>query len=96
VLESQGLRTDSLLFSESQSRIIVSASPEDAATMLRMAAESAVPCTEIGTVQRDRMAVAIRDHRRGTNTCIDRNCASLSAIWRGAVQILLSTADKTS
>ena len=96
VLESQGLRTDSLLFSESQSRIIVSASTEDAATMLRMAEESAVPCTEIGTVKRDRMTVAVRDHLRGTTTCIDRDCASLSAIWRGAVQIMLSTADKTS
>src|SRR5881396_1497123 len=50
VLESQGLRTDSLLFSESQSRIIVSASPEDAAAIHRMAEKSGVPCTDIGTV----------------------------------------------
>ena len=51
VLESQGLRTDSLLFSESQSRIIVSASPEDAAAIHRMSEESGVPCTNVGTVK---------------------------------------------
>jgi phosphoribosylformylglycinamidine synthase subunit PurL len=96
VLESQGLRTDGLLFSESQSRIIVSASPEDAATMQRMAEESGVPCTDVGTVKGDRMTVAVRDHLTGTTTCIDRDCASLSAIWRGALQVMLSTVDKPS
>ncbi len=96
VLESQGLRTDSLLFSESQSRIIVSASPEDAVAIHRMAEKSGVPCTDIGTVHGDRLTVAIRDQPTGTTTRIDRECVSLSAIWRGAVQIMLSTADKLS
>ena len=94
VLESEGLRTDSLLFSETQSRIILSASPEAPATIHRMAEESGVPCADIGMVTGDRMTVAVRDPRTGTTTCIDRECASLSTIWRGALQMMLSTADK--
>jgi phosphoribosylformylglycinamidine synthase subunit PurL len=45
-----GTRLDALLFGETQSRIIISVSPENADRALSMARQSAVPATKLGTV----------------------------------------------
>ena len=96
VLEPQGLRTDSLLFSESQSRIIVSVDPQDTAVVHGMAQEYGVSCTAVGTVGGDRLTIAILDNRTGSTAYIDRDCASLNAIWRGALRTILSPSEKPS
>ncbi|MFN2476507.1 MAG: phosphoribosylformylglycinamidine synthase subunit PurL [Chthoniobacterales bacterium] len=47
---SNGARTDELLFGESQSRIVISAAPENADEILRQLREANVPAAVIGTV----------------------------------------------
>jgi phosphoribosylformylglycinamidine synthase II len=93
-LPRQGLRGDSLLFGESQSRIVISVLAENTAVIRRMAQESHVPCAELGTVCRDHFAIAIADHQGGSRMYIERDCDRLRAIWGGALQEILSTSEE--
>jgi phosphoribosylformylglycinamidine synthase len=95
-LTGEGLRADSLLFGESQSRVVVSVKRDDTAVMRRMAHEAGVSCAELGTVCADRLSIAVRDHRGKRTTYIDRDCARLKAVWRGALQDMLSTSNTPS
>ena len=93
-LDQQGMRVDGLLFGESQSRIVVSVRREDTPVIQQMAQESGVPCAELGTVGGDRLTIAVHEDRGAITTCIDRDCAQLNAIWRGALRELLSTSER--
>ena len=64
-LDSNGLRTDELLFGESPSRIILSVSPAQAEHVLAIAREHEVPARDIGTVGDDRLIVHV--HERPTD-----------------------------
>jgi phosphoribosylformylglycinamidine synthase II len=90
VLDQQRLRRDSILFGESQSRIVVSVKPENVDVFRRLAEEAHVPCSVLGTVGGDRLTVAIRDAEGRVVPCIDRDCQTLNAIWRGALQKALA------
>ena len=93
IVDQQGLRRDSLLFGESQSRVVVSVTAENRETVQRMAQEAGVPCMVLGSVGGDRLMIAIRDEAGHTSTWIDRECVALNSIWRGALQKMLSGPD---
>jgi phosphoribosylformylglycinamidine synthase len=93
-LDQQGLRADGLLFGESQSRIVVSVRSGDTSIIQQMAQESGVPCAVLGTVGGDRLTIVVHEDRGAISTCIDRGCAELDAIWRGALGELLSTSER--
>jgi phosphoribosylformylglycinamidine synthase subunit PurL len=93
-LDEQGMRADALLFGESQSRIVVSVRREDSPAIQQMAKESGVPCAELGTVGGDRLTIDVHKDRGDITTYIDRDCAHLNAIWRGALRELLSTSER--
>jgi phosphoribosylformylglycinamidine synthase len=94
-LDEQDMRADGLLFGESQSRIIVSVRPEDTPVIEQMAEESGVPCAVLGHVGGDRLTIAMHKDRGAITTYIDRDCAQLNAIWRGALRRLLKPAEST-
>jgi phosphoribosylformylglycinamidine synthase len=54
----QGLRSDALLFSESQSRILVSVNPKDTERVLAAAGRWGVPAARIGETGGDRLVIA--------------------------------------
>jgi phosphoribosylformylglycinamidine synthase len=49
------IRSDCLLFGESQSRVIVSTNPDSASALERHFADAGIPCERIGTVSGDRL-----------------------------------------
>jgi phosphoribosylformylglycinamidine synthase subunit PurL len=89
-LELGSLRRDALLFGESQSRIILSARPNAAESLLARAAAAGVPAVRIGTVGGDRFVI---DVERGTHSdgCrIDLPIADVSDRWAHAIEQQLS------
>ena len=57
-LEARELRTDVALFNESQSRVVISASPENAQRVLDQLASAGVSAAQIGTVGGDKLSIA--------------------------------------
>jgi len=96
ILEQQGLRRDSLLFGESQSRIVLSVKPGDVEAVKTLAAASDVPVSVLGSVGGPRLTVAIRGNQGKTATWIDRPCRDLDAIWRGALRAALVPASASA
>ena len=84
-LDANGLRTDALLFGESPSRIILSASPEQAGHVLAIAREHEVPAQNIGTVGRDRLIVHVNEQ-----PMIDMPVATLFDQWNRSLESKLS------
>lgn len=83
-LASGGLRPDVALFSESQSRIVLTAAP-DQAEALRSAIESAgVPVQVIGTVGGDRLRVEIDG-----KPALDEPVGELKSVWEDAIPCLM-------
>jgi phosphoribosylformylglycinamidine synthase len=80
-IELEGsLRPDALLFGESQSRILLSARPENAAAVLEIAKKEGVPAAVIGrTAGRN---IKIAHHGR---TLIDLPVAEARALWMNAI-----------
>lgn len=78
------LRADVLLFSESQSRILLSASGEQAAAILALAGEHGVPAENIGTVGGDRLVVNVN----GTEA-INASTQEVKAAWKDAIPCLI-------
>ncbi|NLZ38357.1 MAG: phosphoribosylformylglycinamidine synthase subunit PurL [Firmicutes bacterium] len=58
-LTANGLRLDSLLFGESQSRVLISVSPENLSTLLELAAQNGVSAAELGQTGGTNMEVAV-------------------------------------
>jgi phosphoribosylformylglycinamidine synthase len=52
---TDAIRTDCLLFGETQSRVVISCAPDKAETVAAFFAERGVPCARIGTVGGDRL-----------------------------------------
>ncbi|MGZ0051935.1 phosphoribosylformylglycinamidine synthase subunit PurL [Brevibacillus gelatini] len=78
------LRSDVLLFSESQSRILLSASPEQAEAILALAGEHGVPAEKIGTIGGDRLVVNVN----GTEA-INASIQEVKAAWKDAIPCLI-------
>src|SRR5437016_4070620 len=93
VLDRHGLRRDSLLFGESQSRIILSVKPANREKIEVLARQDGVPCSVLGFVRGQRLMISIRDDRGGTALWIDRTCDKLDTMWRGALRAALDTGE---
>jgi phosphoribosylformylglycinamidine synthase len=75
-----GLRPDIALFSESQSRILLSAAPDKADALAERLAAHGVPVQRLGTVGGTRLRVAVNGR-----AAIDAEVDELRQIWRDAI-----------
>jgi phosphoribosylformylglycinamidine synthase len=91
VLGAQGLRRDSVLFGESQSRIILSAKPDDLERIKALAQKAEVPLSVLGFAGGKRLTVSIRDERGRAAIGIDQPCQELDIIWCGALRSALES-----
>lgn len=82
-LES-ALRPDVLLFSETQSRILLSTSAEKAEALLALAAKHGVPAAKIGTTGGDRLVVNVNGKE-----AINASIQEVKAAWKDAIPCLI-------
>ncbi len=90
-LDARGLRRDSLLFGESQSRIVISVNSNDLTTIKALAIESNVQLSVLGFVGGRKLTISIRDDQGLANVWIERPCRDLDIIWRGALRSALES-----
>lgn len=83
-LSAGGLRPDVALFSESQSRIVLTAAPERAEELKAAIAASGVPVEIIGTVGGDRLRVNLDGV-----SALDEAVAELKHVWEDAIPCLM-------
>ncbi len=83
-LSANGLRSDVALFSESQSRIVLTAAPERAEELKAAIAASGVPVEIIGTVGGDRLRVNLDGV-----SALDEAVAELKFVWEDAIPCLM-------
>ncbi|MCC3376436.1 phosphoribosylformylglycinamidine synthase subunit PurL [Cohnella sp. REN36] len=74
------LRPDLALFSESQSRILLSAKPEQAEKLAAWMSAQDVPAQRLGTVGGDRLTIAVNGH-----TAIDASVNEFRHEWKEAI-----------
>ncbi|NME98230.1 phosphoribosylformylglycinamidine synthase subunit PurL [Aneurinibacillus aneurinilyticus] len=79
-----GLRPDIALFSESQSRVLLSVKPEHMNEVCELAAKNGTSCAKIGTVGTDAVSVKINGRE-----LINTPLADLKAAWKGAIACLM-------
>ncbi|QRG68229.1 phosphoribosylformylglycinamidine synthase subunit PurL [Brevibacillus choshinensis] len=82
-LES-ALRPDVLLFSESQSRILLSASIDKVEALLALAKEHGVPAHQIGTIGGDELVISVN----GTEA-VNASIQEVKAAWKDAIPCLI-------
>lgn len=78
------LRADIELFSESQSRILLSASPDKAAELVAWIAGNGVPVRKIGTVQGQDLKIEVN-----AKLVIQSPVALLEKVWKDAIPCLM-------
>ncbi|MFF2019658.1 phosphoribosylformylglycinamidine synthase subunit PurL [Paenibacillus sp. NPDC058177] len=83
-LSANGLRRDVALFSESQSRIILTAAPDRAEELKAAIAAAGVPVEVIGTVGGDRLRVNLDDV-----AALDEPVPALKSVWEDAIPCLM-------
>ena len=81
-----GLQPEVLLFNESQTRVVLSVAPENAAATLAAAQEAGIPARRIGTVGGAQLAIKAD----GSET--RWQIADLSATWYGSISSCMSEA----
>lgn len=74
------LRPDELLFSESQSRILLSVAPEHAEEASRLINEAGVPYSELGTVGGNKLSVSVNGRALTSLPLVD-----LQSAWKQAI-----------
>jgi phosphoribosylformylglycinamidine synthase II len=74
------VRTDALLFGETQSRIIVTAKPEHLAALKDLALEKGIPLTELGVTGGDRLTI-----RHQGRTVVDVPADQAYKTWKNAL-----------
>jgi len=79
-LSTDGLRPDSLLFGESQSRVVLSLPPENLPALQELAAREQVPLRVIGRTGGDRLQIIVDGGQR-----VDLPVARLQAAWREGI-----------
>ncbi|HHT47718.1 MAG TPA: phosphoribosylformylglycinamidine synthase subunit PurL [Firmicutes bacterium] len=84
-LSSNGLRPDSLLFGESQSRVVLSLSPEKLPALEALAAQEGVPFQVIGETGGDELQITVDGNQR-----LNLSVAELQAAWQGGIPCHLS------
>ena len=85
-LDSNGLRTDALLFGESPSRIVLSVAPGHAERVMSIASEHKVFARDIGTVGKDRLIIHVNEQ-----PTIDMPVTELFEQWSRSLESKLST-----
>ncbi len=85
-LNARRLRLDSLLFGESQSRVVLSVSPDHRDTVLRVASESKVPAELIGTVGGDRLVIEVTAEGGRSGCRIDVPVETLYDRWTNSLE----------
>lgn len=80
----ENLRADSLLFSESPSRIIVSARPEKVGDILALASEFQVPVKILGTCGGHTLNISA-----GGKRLVNLDLEEMEAVWRGSLEARL-------
>lgn len=83
-LSAGGLRPDVALFSESQSRIILTSAPDRAEELKAAVAAYGVPAEIIGTVGGERLRVALDG-----SAALDEAVSELKTIWEDAIPCLM-------
>ncbi len=83
-LHSNGLRSDSLLFGESQSRVLLSVAADKVEVLLALAAQENVPARVIGRTGGERLSLTL-DGREVINLPLDK----MKHAWREAIGCLL-------
>jgi phosphoribosylformylglycinamidine synthase len=94
VLDAGNLRRDSLLFGESQSRIVISVKQTDLITIKALAVETNVQLSVLGFVGGRNLTISIRDGQDRENVWIDRPSRDLDLIWRGALRSALGSGER--
>ena len=79
--ESEVRASEASLFSESASRVVVSASPEDLEALMSKAAAAGVPATVIGKTGGSRIAIDVDGKR-----AIDLSVEEAETIWSTAIE----------
>ncbi len=82
---STELRNDIALFSESQSRILLSAAPDRAELLRRWMDEQGVPCRVLGTVRGSELSVRVNNAQ-----VIRKGTQQLEKIWKDAIPCLMN------
>ena len=83
------IRTDAVLFGESQSRVVISVKASHRQTVLDHARSFGVPADVIGTVSGDRLVISVR-HKGTAERLIDQPVAGLLDRWACALERSLS------
>lgn len=78
------LRADHMLFSESQSRILLSASPDKAAELQRFVSEQGVPVSELGKVIGNQLDITVNG-----KAAVSSPVAELEKVWKDAIPCLM-------
>lgn len=78
------LRPDVLLFSESQSRILLSASKDHVEALLALAVEHGVPAKQIGTTGGEKLVISVN----GTEA-VNASIQEVKAAWKDAIPCLI-------
>ena len=89
-LNPHGARRDSLLFGESQSRVILSVDPAKTDAVLRIAGELRVPAAVIGTVGGPKLVIDVEADRHGPAVRIDASVHQLYDAWGRSLERALN------
>lgn len=81
---ASGLRPDFALFSESQSRILLSAAPEQADALERLIAERGVPVARIGAVEGADLAVSVNGA-----SVLNKPVEQFQRVWKDVIPCLM-------
>ncbi|MCZ8516168.1 phosphoribosylformylglycinamidine synthase subunit PurL [Paenibacillus filicis] len=79
------LRSDVALFSESQSRILLSAAPDKADALKRLAESAGVPVQVLGTVGGEDLKVSVKG-----SLVVDASVSQLEKVWKDAIPCLMN------
>ena len=83
-LQDEDMRPDALLFGETQSRIIISVSPEKVKDIFKMSTDLHVPVKIIGRVEGENLII-----KRGSEIFIHMPIREIARIWRRAIPELM-------
>ncbi|HBI05392.1 MAG TPA: phosphoribosylformylglycinamidine synthase II, partial [Paenibacillaceae bacterium] len=78
------MRADVALFSETQSRVLLSVKPENVDAVIVIAQENGVPCTRLGTVGGQDLTITVAGKK-----VLQTPVSELKAAWKDAIPCLI-------
>jgi len=91
-LPLDSLRRDALLFGESQSRVILSAKPDQAESLLKRARDGGIPAMKLGTVGGSRIVIEVEKGQWAEGCRIDIPVDEAFDRWAYAIERMLNQA----